>query len=258
MVGGRGWWLSGLAGCLPGCGWKGALKSEVRLQPLSNVFVSHTVYLCGVCEHAHHRQTVSALGKSPQKKQTQTQTLQTVQFSFLFHTAPGAGVTMLLSRCSALAPRAPVRWLPPILIASASATQGCVPAAHLHAGTPAHQSKPAGQGKTAAKSGGSSGSSAAAAAPAKAGATKGKGGADTPATRAFAARAALLAGRTFAPTLPRHQVHHVPAPPPPPGAGPSWSPSSVRVGVLALKCGMTADFDVWGVRHPLTVLKVRG
>lgn len=34
--------------------------------------------------------------------------------------------------------------------------------------------------------------------------------------------------------------------------------SSRRVGVLALKCGMVPEWDVWGVRHALTVLKVRG
>jgi hypothetical protein len=34
--------------------------------------------------------------------------------------------------------------------------------------------------------------------------------------------------------------------------------SSRRVGVVALKCGMIPDWDVWGVRHALTVLKVSG
>jgi len=32
--------------------------------------------------------------------------------------------------------------------------------------------------------------------------------------------------------------------------------SSRRTGVLAIKCGMTSEWDSWGVRHPLTVLKV--
>jgi large subunit ribosomal protein L3 len=35
-----------------------------------------------------------------------------------------------------------------------------------------------------------------------------------------------------------------------------WKPSSRRTGVLALKCGMTTDYDQWGVRRALTVLKL--
>lgn len=35
-----------------------------------------------------------------------------------------------------------------------------------------------------------------------------------------------------------------------------WTPKSRRVGVLALKAGMTSDWDKWGVRHALTVLRV--
>ena len=32
---------------------------------------------------------------------------------------------------------------------------------------------------------------------------------------------------------------------------------SRRTGVLAIKCGMTREWDAWGVAQPLTVLKVR-
>jgi len=32
--------------------------------------------------------------------------------------------------------------------------------------------------------------------------------------------------------------------------------TSRRVGAVALKCGMIPEWDVWGVRHVLTVLKV--
>ena len=36
-----------------------------------------------------------------------------------------------------------------------------------------------------------------------------------------------------------------------------WTEESRRVGVVALKCGMVAEYDEWGQRVPLTVLKVR-
>lgn len=59
----------------------------------------------------------------------------------------------------------------------------------------------------------------------------------------------------------RHQVQYTP--PAVNGAGlpagstAAWTASSRRVGVVGLKAGMTADWDKWGVRHALTVIRVR-
>lgn len=63
--------------------------------------------------------------------------------------------------------------------------------------------------------------------------------------------------RVLTPTeevLPPHQVYATPGPAP---EVPFVPGSSKRVGVLALKCGMLPEWDAWGERRALTVLKVR-
>lgn len=35
-----------------------------------------------------------------------------------------------------------------------------------------------------------------------------------------------------------------------------WTPQSVRTGLVGIKAGMTTDWDSWGVRKTLTVIKV--
>ncbi|KAA0151452.1 hypothetical protein FNF29_04660 [Cafeteria roenbergensis] len=62
--------------------------------------------------------------------------------------------------------------------------------------------------------------------------------------------------RVLTPTeevLPPHQAF---AESLPESEAPYVAGSSRRVGVLALKCGMVPEWDVWGVRHALTVLKL--
>jgi hypothetical protein len=57
------------------------------------------------------------------------------------------------------------------------------------------------------------------------------------------------------PILPRHQLIYTAASAVPIVSN-GWTPRSMRTGVLALKCGITTDYDYWGVAHALTALKV--
>ena len=62
----------------------------------------------------------------------------------------------------------------------------------------------------------------------------------------------------FKPVEAPHQRVYAPSPPVKGGAsGSPWTTCARRVGALALKCGMTADWDKYGVRRALTVMKVR-
>jgi hypothetical protein len=51
--------------------------------------------------------------------------------------------------------------------------------------------------------------------------------------------------------VPPHQVVYTPSKEPS-----AWTPESRRTGLLCLKAGMIGDWDVFGVRRALTVLKV--
>ena len=54
----------------------------------------------------------------------------------------------------------------------------------------------------------------------------------------------------------QYQSHQKIAEPLPPTASKGWTPTSVRTGIIGIKAGMTTDWDSWGVRKTLTVIKV--
>ena len=140
------------------------------------------------------------------------------------------------------------------LLAPASSGAAAAARAALHTSSAARQ-------KTAAKVGAAKAKSSAAAVVFLRAGEAGAGGAAVSAgagagAGAGAAAAVEPASRVFdftQPLLPKHQAIFVA-----PARDPAnrFTPASRRVGVIGLKCGMTADWDAWGVRHALTVVKL--
>ena len=138
------------------------------------------------------------------------------------------------------------------LLAPASSGAAAAARAALHTSSAARQ-------KTAAKVGAAKAKSSAAAVVFLRAGEAGAGGAAVSAgagAGAGAGAAVEPASRVFdftQPLLPKHQAIFVA-----PARDPAnrFTPASRRVGVIGLKCGMTADWDAWGVRHALTVVKL--
>ena len=136
------------------------------------------------------------------------------------------------------------------LLAPASSGAAAAARAALHTSSAARQ-------KTAAKVGAAKAKSSAAAVVFLRAGEAGAGGAAVSAGAGAGAGAAVEpASRVFdftQPLLPKHQAIFVA-----PARDPAnrFTPASRRVGVIGLKCGMTADWDAWGVRHALTVVKL--